>query len=140
MILGGLWHGAAWTFMLWGTYQGALLMAFRSGAEWLVRRPQAWLEHPWARALAVVIMFHLTCYGWLIFRAHSVSQIGTLTASLFGAYGYASAKAGAYALQLVFFAGPLLAFHAYEAWRDDLMVIFKLPAACVTRSARCSCT
>ena len=44
MILGGLWHGAAWTYMLWGAYQGALLMVFRSGAEWLVRRPQAWLE------------------------------------------------------------------------------------------------
>jgi hypothetical protein len=29
----------------------------------------------------------------------------------------------------VFFAGPLLAFHAYEAWKDDLLVVFKLPVA-----------
>jgi D-alanyl-lipoteichoic acid acyltransferase DltB (MBOAT superfamily) len=128
MILGGLWHGAAWTYILWGAYQGALLMAFRSGAEWLVRRPRAWLEHPWVRAAAVVLMFHLTCYGWLIFRAHSVSQIATMSASLLGAYGYASPKAATYLMQLVFFAGPLVAIHAYEAWRDDLMVIFKLPA------------
>jgi D-alanyl-lipoteichoic acid acyltransferase DltB (MBOAT superfamily) len=126
MLLGGLWHGAAWTYVLWGAYQGALLMAFRTGAEWLERRPQRWLDHPWARAAGVVIMFHLTCYGWLIFRAHSVGQIASFTASLFGAGGASSPAVVAYLWQVLFFAGPLVLFHAYEAWRDDLKAIFML--------------
>jgi D-alanyl-lipoteichoic acid acyltransferase DltB (MBOAT superfamily) len=129
MVLGGLWHGAAWTYLIWGTYQGALLMAFRTGAEWLAQRPLTWLDAAWARALGVVLMFQLTCYGWLIFRARSAHQIVDLTASLTGAHGWTSAMAGPYLWQLVFFAGPLLAFHAYEAWKDDLLVVFKLPVS-----------
>src|SRR5262245_51261306 len=40
MVLGGLWHGAAWTFVLWGLYHGLLLVAFRAGARWFAsRRP-----------------------------------------------------------------------------------------------------
>jgi D-alanyl-lipoteichoic acid acyltransferase DltB (MBOAT superfamily) len=129
MILGGLWHGAAWTYVLWGAYQGALLMAFRTGQEWLARRPQMWLDSAWARALGILVMFHLTCYGWLIFRAHSFGQIVGMSASLGGAYDFASPRSASYALQLGFFAGPLLVMHAYEAWRDDLMVVFTLPVA-----------
>jgi D-alanyl-lipoteichoic acid acyltransferase DltB (MBOAT superfamily) len=129
MVLGGLWHGAAWTYVVWGAYQGALLIAFRTGATWLSTRPQAWLERPWARAAGVVLMFQLTCYGWLIFRANSVAQIGDLTASLAGAYGYRSAVAASYAWQLLFFAGPLLVLHAFEAWRDDLKVVLTLRPA-----------
>jgi D-alanyl-lipoteichoic acid acyltransferase DltB (MBOAT superfamily) len=126
MVLGGLWHGAAWTYVIWGAYQGALLMAFRTGATWLARRPHAWLDKPWARAAGVVLMFQLTCYGWLIFRAKSVSQIGDMTASLAGAYGYRSPVAANYLWQLLFFAGPLLVLHAFEAWRDDLKAVLTL--------------
>jgi hypothetical protein len=114
--------------VLWGTYQGALLMAFRTGAEWLTRRPQAWLEAPWAKAVGVLLMFQLTCYGWLIFRARSVRQILDLTVSLGGGYHLSAPGARSYVAQLVFFGGPLLALHAYEAWRDDLLVVFRMPA------------
>ena len=37
MILGGLWHGAAWTFVLWGIYQGLLLVGHRLASPWLDR-------------------------------------------------------------------------------------------------------
>ena len=37
MILGGLWHGAAWTFVIWGIYQGLLLVVHRLAAPWLER-------------------------------------------------------------------------------------------------------
>ena len=130
MLLGGLWHGAAWTYVLWGAYQGVLLMAFRTGAEWLDRRPQRWVDKPWARVAGVLIMFHLTCYGWLIFRAHSVGQILSFTASLVGAGVSSPPVVVAYAWQVLFFAGPLVLFHGYEAWRDDLKAIFTMrPAA-----------
>jgi len=126
MLLGGLWHGAAWTYVLWGAYQGALLMAFRTGAEWIERHPQRWIDRPWARVAGVLLMFQLTCYGWLIFRAHSVTQLASFTASLLGMHGGSSPIVANGVWQLVFFAGPLLLFHAYEARRDDLKAIFTL--------------
>src|SRR5688572_5859339 len=38
MVLGGLWHGAAWTFVGWGVYQGLLLVAYRAASATLVYR------------------------------------------------------------------------------------------------------
>ena len=75
MILGGLWHGAAWPFVFWGIYQGTLLVIYR----WVGELPSArrWvgsLERPASRAVGWAMMFHLTCYGWLLFRARSASR------------------------------------------------------------------
>jgi D-alanyl-lipoteichoic acid acyltransferase DltB (MBOAT superfamily) len=129
MVLGGLWHGAAWTYILWGTYQGALLMAFRSAEEWLERRPHRWLDEPWARTIGVLLMFQLTCYGWLIFRARSIDQVFAMTAGL-GTGPYAlTPRTESFFLQLLFFAGPLMLVHSYEALRDDLMIVLKLRPA-----------
>jgi D-alanyl-lipoteichoic acid acyltransferase DltB (MBOAT superfamily) len=80
MVLGGLWHGAAWTFVLWGAYQGVVLVIGRAIAAWSERR--GIVVPPglnWRRVLLGVVMFHATCYGWLIFRAESVQQIGSFT-------------------------------------------------------------
>jgi alginate O-acetyltransferase complex protein AlgI len=80
MILGGLWHGAAWHFVLWGTYQGVLLSLHR-----LVVGRRAPSAHPtaWWPALVwtvrAAVFFQVTCYGWLLFRAESLSQVITFT-------------------------------------------------------------
>ena len=68
MVLGGLWHGAAWTFVLWGVYHGLLLIAYRAADR--VRSLHAWIRGrgALARVTSWAVMFHLTCYGWLIFR------------------------------------------------------------------------
>lgn len=74
MVLGGLWHGANWTFVAWGVFHGAILCIFRllnvsdkfdfssvtGRLKWLAR---------------VLFMFHLTCLGWLLFRADSFSTV-----------------------------------------------------------------
>jgi alginate O-acetyltransferase complex protein AlgI len=77
MALGGLWHGASLTFVGWGLYHGLLLVLFRllgvkevgpaAGLRWVVR---------------VVLMFHLTCLGWLLFRADSFAEVGRMGAAL----------------------------------------------------------
>ncbi|MBB3206283.1 D-alanyl-lipoteichoic acid acyltransferase DltB (MBOAT superfamily) [Rhodopirellula rubra] len=72
MLLGGLWHGAAWTFVIWGLFHGALLIAHRQVASW--QRESGWnVSVPYL--VKLVVMFHLTCIGWLIFRAESTTQI-----------------------------------------------------------------
>lgn len=73
MLLAGLWHGAAWTFVLWGAYHASLLVLYRMVPA-LSRL-----------AFAPVLMFVLTLGGWLIFRAPSLSFIGSALASLAGA-------------------------------------------------------
>jgi hypothetical protein len=65
MLLSGLWHGASWTFVLWGAYHAAILTVYR----WATPRVPAWARAlPGARLAAIGVMFCLTCVGWLIFR------------------------------------------------------------------------
>jgi alginate O-acetyltransferase complex protein AlgI len=73
MTLGGLWHGAAWGFVLWGALHGACLMIERmlSGR---VKAPPAWLR--WA------IVFHVVVFGWILFRAENLDLVGTFLSQL----------------------------------------------------------
>lgn len=88
MVLGGLWHGAAWNFILWGFYQGALLCVYRAFT------PKATKQHERKNGLrllrtllATLFFFILTCYGWLLFRATTLAQIITFTKILFVDFG-----------------------------------------------------
>ena len=61
MVLGGLWHGAAWGFVLWGALHGAYLVAEHALRKRTTWRPPAWLA--WA------ITFNLVVLAWIPFRA-----------------------------------------------------------------------
>jgi D-alanyl-lipoteichoic acid acyltransferase DltB (MBOAT superfamily) len=90
MVLGGLWHGASWTFVCWGAFHGIMLCVHRAIAPWLAR-----VTAPIARAgragqaawwiVRLVVFFHLTCFGWLLFRAESLRQFVHFVASIVGA-------------------------------------------------------
>ncbi len=84
MLLGGLWHGAAWTFVLWGFYQGALLIAYKLMAPaWVRLRPTLLVRYPRTGAvIAGVAFFQFVCFGWLIFRAESLGHLGTMIATI----------------------------------------------------------
>lgn len=82
MLLGGLWHGAAWTFVLWGAYHGFLLAvqrAFRPNEK----RDPAGRSSLWGSLLKAAGMFQLTCLGWVFFRSQSAGQIGTILHRIF---------------------------------------------------------
>ncbi|MHB8681949.1 MAG: MBOAT family O-acyltransferase [Acidimicrobiales bacterium] len=90
MALGGLWHGAAWTFVAWGAVHGLGQVV---GHE--RRRRRAALGEPlvpqrrWRIALARLGTFHVVCLGWLFFRADSLRSAGVLLERLFTAWGRA---------------------------------------------------
>lgn len=86
MVLGGLWHGAAWNYVLWGFYQGSLLCAHRLWTH-SRRNIAARLEGPLANIVFIGIFFVLTCYGWLLFRAHSLEQVSNFSSILFTDFG-----------------------------------------------------
>jgi D-alanyl-lipoteichoic acid acyltransferase DltB (MBOAT superfamily) len=98
MLLGGLWHGAAWNFVLWGFYQGCALCIYRIWHQFGTGRlPERRVEAPQStwhvirHLISGVAFFVVTCYGWLLFRAHSLTQIEDFTRILvldFGNFDY----------------------------------------------------
>ncbi|MEA1929217.1 MAG: MBOAT family O-acyltransferase [Candidatus Auribacterota bacterium] len=76
MFLGGLWHGAAWTFITWGIYQGFLLIIYKKIKPFLgkVRTPKSQSGIYISLFIRIIFFFNLTCLGWLFFRANSMSQ------------------------------------------------------------------
>ena len=71
MLLGGLWHGAAWNFVLWGAWHGGLLIALRNvrqSAEYGLL----------SRIFRTFLFFHFVCLGWALFRAQSLADCATL--------------------------------------------------------------
>ena len=83
MLLGGLWHGAAWNFLLWGLFHGAILCVHRAIAGERGRDAQSTLAH----FAAMTGFFAVTCYGWLLFRASSFRQVVQFTQILFVDFG-----------------------------------------------------
>ena len=71
MLLGGLWHGVNWTFVIWGGLHGLYLAGERMlGIDKLDRSKMGFAEK-WVRGL---ITFHLVCLAWIFFRCPSASQ------------------------------------------------------------------
>ncbi len=79
MLLGGLWHGAAWTFVLWGSFHGAWLAVHRalSGRNWWRPRGDAAPPARTPRWLRRAVTFHLVALAWVPFRAGSLADTVT---------------------------------------------------------------
>ena len=83
MLLGGLWHGAALRFILWGAIHGIALAIHKllinvfgfkaSGAEMPV----------WKRIISIIFTFHLICFAWIFFRADTMVKAGEILTQIF---------------------------------------------------------
>jgi alginate O-acetyltransferase complex protein AlgI len=82
MILGGLWHGANWTFAAWGTWHGLMLVLHQANAERWERLPVVWQRN---------VTFLLMTLGWVFFRAETFGQAAHWFAALAGLGAGASA-------------------------------------------------
>lgn len=126
MLLGGLWHGAAWTFVIWGAYHGLLLILYRAAEGVPALRWWTTSGSGAARLTSWFVMFHLTCYGWLIFRATSIGQIVDMTGAVFGAFDPRAVEVSGLLIPVALYATPLVLVHAIEARADDLLIVPKL--------------
>jgi alginate O-acetyltransferase complex protein AlgI len=104
MFLGGLWHGAAWTFVIWGMYQGLTLYVFK-----------------------MFLMFQVTCLGWLMFRANSLEQLKSFCHSLFFNFGAPSDKAVYMILQIIFYAAMVWTVQILQKRSHNLMAVPDMP-------------
>ncbi len=121
MFLSGLWHGAAWNFVVWGLYHGGLLLAHAlwSGTEsarttmdrlGLVGRVMAWL-----------LTLHLVVAGWVLFRVDSLGDAGTVLGSMATAplHGLPNAAQGLFFGGVALFLG-LSALSRRGRWRERI--------------------
>jgi alginate O-acetyltransferase complex protein AlgI len=125
MVIGGLWHGAAWTFVLWGAYHGLLLVGHRIAEPWLARiQPADPIDRACWTGLRIVVTFHLVCLGWLMFRANSIEQ---LTGMLSAMINRPAIPASSYILPITVAILPLLAVQVAQYRSKDLDVIWRTP-------------
>ena len=84
MVLGGLWHGAAIRFILWGTLHGVALALHKL---WMAVVPGAKASgaqmHWWSRAAGMLLTFNIVCLGWLMFRAESMQTVSLMLHQIF---------------------------------------------------------
>ena len=90
MLLGGLWHGAAVRFILWGGLHGAALALHKL---WMALVPGAKATgaqmHWWSRAAGIFLTFNIVCFGWLMFRAESMQTVQLMLHQIFETFNAA---------------------------------------------------
>jgi alginate O-acetyltransferase complex protein AlgI len=89
MLLGGLWHGAAWTFVTWGGIHGVGQVIGHARRERRARAGVEPVETPSRRALQRVATFHIVCLGWIFFRAGSFATAFAMLRGLVTQWGAA---------------------------------------------------
>jgi alginate O-acetyltransferase complex protein AlgI len=120
MFLGGLWHGAGWTFIAWGTFHGLILCLFRP----FEKRAKSQRLSPIKNVLAVLIMFHVICFSWLLFRAQSMTQVWRMLVQMTTHWSITPFACHCLAAT-AFFCGPLLFFEWWLNRNDDLLLLLR---------------
>lgn len=137
MLLGGLWHGAAWNFVLWGAFHGLILAIYRVAdrrpIDAPVKTPAQWAGY----LMRIAIMLVLTLIGWVLFRATGVpgpdGQMlgGSMEQIVHMLTQWASFEqldqARALGYKVAFFAAPLVVVQFAQHISRDLMVMTRLP-------------
>ncbi|MGI8423837.1 MAG: MBOAT family O-acyltransferase [Chloroflexota bacterium] len=77
MVLGGLWHGANWTFLVWGAYHGGLLVIQRI-ISW------SWPRFSVPRPVGIAITLLAVMHGWVLFRAPTLDMARTVLGRMYG--------------------------------------------------------
>jgi len=108
MLLGGLWHGAAWTFIAWGAFHGVILAIYRAmSIDSLIERAKG-SGAVIINVLAWSVMSMLTLVGWTLFRAQSLSDAGAALDGAFRLESLRNLAAAPEALAVLALTAPLV--------------------------------
>lgn len=85
MLLGGLWHGASWNFVVWGGLHGVALAVHKFFRN-LMHRPKNYRSTGLRKFFAVMLTFHFVCLGWIFFRNTTFEASLTMIQQVFTAF------------------------------------------------------
>lgn len=126
MLLGGLWHGASWNFVIWGGYHALLIIAYRLVEDMCIKfnikindRADRILQ-----ASRVVIFFHFVCFGWLIFRVPSMKYLVSLMKLIYKNLLNFGPDVGIICTNFMFFSFIVILVQVLQYKKRDLMVIY----------------
>jgi alginate O-acetyltransferase complex protein AlgI len=123
MILGGLWHGAAWNFVLWGVYHGVLLVVWHAfedlGLGWKHKNALGYI-------LSISTTMVLTLFGWILFRCSSTAHIADVTRQIVTDMRW-TPDAWYFALPVISSFVLLQTFHYWQMVAQDEFVLLRLP-------------
>jgi alginate O-acetyltransferase complex protein AlgI len=122
-MVSGLWHGASWTFVVWGAIHGILLLLERLFSAF-IRLPQT----GWLRPLLIVKTFALTTFAWIFFRADSFQNAADVIAAIFN--NWSMALVAPLPFMPLFFTGVMVALDLflYNSRVDHRIESFGTPA------------
>ena len=113
MLIGGLWHGVGWTYIVWGVFHGIILILFR-----LIKFDLNISLNKYAEKLLSVIkmifMFHLICLGWVFFRSENIEYAMSAIIQVFYNFNLSGQSFSIVGL-IIFFTLPIF---IYELWDE----------------------
>jgi len=123
MLLGGLWHGAAWTFVIWGAFHGAIQVVYRAlRIDTIIERSTA---ASWRGALVNLsswaITMVLVMIGWVFFRARTFEDTVAVLSNILTTSGYSSEVFGT----LLTYCAPLIVVETYQRFsgRQEFLTV-----------------
>lgn len=117
MILGGLWHGAAWNFIYWGIFHGLLLVIYNLFNQKVINT-----KFTLANFIKGIIMFQLVCLGWLLFRSQNITTIYLFLKAIFSHFSVSDEAVKAIK-SLLFYSWFLIGFQCLQAFTNNLNVM-----------------
>jgi alginate O-acetyltransferase complex protein AlgI len=101
MLLGGIWHGAAWKFVFWGALHGGGLAVERAAEPLIGRTPKSLA----GRVLSTLVVSHIVCLGWVFFRAESFDTAWLYLGGLASGWGDGFIQTTPFTLALILIGG-----------------------------------
>ncbi len=127
MVLGGLWHGASWNFLLWGWYHGLLLIFEHILRDYRISLPFTLRIYPKVkRVMKIIAMYLLTLIGWLLFRLSDLSMLPLYVKNVFTNFHYTdNCLPIATPIGITFLC--LIGLHIIQEIKGNEMIILKQP-------------
>lgn len=123
MLIGGLWHGASWMYVIWGGLQGLFLVGHK---ELKSRLPRRQTTRWWVTAANVFITFNLIAISFVFFRASSMETVGEMATQVFTNFhaDVAPQFVSSYLMIVLIMVGAYLMHFAPESWTTKLRSCF----------------
>jgi alginate O-acetyltransferase complex protein AlgI len=119
MLLGGLWHGAAWSFAIWGVWHGLGLVFER---PWLGSRVMR-SERAFVKLFRIIFVFNFVTFGWLFFRLQDIDQARRYVQLIW----LSDVKTGGLMtiVLILIYSAFVVLYHCVHVYRDRIPLSFK---------------